>query len=53
MNKVVKGKRKIENKSFLEEVFDVLFYIPRRIHKKNQRLKYLENEGLLIEKIKE
>ena len=44
MNKVVKGKRKFENKSFLEEVFDVLFYIPRRIHKKNQRLKYLENE---------
>ena len=44
MNKKLKGKRRIESKSFIEEVFDVLFYIPRKIHKKNLRLKYLENE---------
>ena len=38
--------RKIENKNkgFVDEVFDVIFYLPRKVHRKNMRLKYLENE---------
>ena len=48
MKRIIKGRRIIENKSFIEEVFDVLFYIPRKIHRKKMKQKYLEKEVIYL-----
>ena len=48
MKRIIKGRRIIENKSFIEEVFDVLFYIPRKIYKKKMKQKYLEKEVIYL-----